>query len=68
MAKEAPLDCDGDGCMAALLVWPKKHRLIVMGVDASIIKLDSSCKKLAAPDCEPAMPSSSKHSLKLRIV
>ena len=37
---------------AALLVWLKKHRLIVMGVDASISKLKSFCKKLATPGCK----------------
>ena len=38
---------------AALSMWPKKHRLIVMGVDTSISELESSCKKLVTPDCEP---------------
>ena len=37
---------------AALLMWPNKHRVIVMGVDASISELKSSCKKLATPGCE----------------
>ena len=37
---------------AALLMWPKKHRAIMMGVDSSINKLESSCKKLATPGCE----------------
>ena len=38
---------------AALLMWPKKHRVIVMGVDALISELESSCKMLATPGCEP---------------
>ena len=38
---------------AALLVWPKKHRVIVMGVNTSINKLESACKKLATLGCEP---------------
>ena len=38
---------------AALSMWPKKHRLIVMGVDASISELESFCQKLATPGCEP---------------
>ena len=37
---------------AALLMWPNKHRVIVLGVNALISELESSCKKLATPGCE----------------
>ena len=31
--------------------WPKKHRVIVIGVSASISQLESGCKKLAPLIC-----------------
>ena len=37
----------------AWFMWPKNHHAIVMGIDTSISKLESSCKKLATPGCEP---------------
>ena len=37
---------------AALLVWPKNHRMMVMCVDVLIRELESACKKLVTPSCD----------------
>ena len=37
---------------AALVIWPMKHYVIVMGVSASISKLESACKKLTSLGCD----------------